>query len=180
MPAYTSLRRSPAVNARHLLKRYQQDLSHFDAVHLVGHSLGGLVALHLLAHCPELPPGRLVTLGSPIQGSQVARHIEHYWPLSSPLLGHSLEQGLSGQDVPLGCSREWGMIAGDKPVGIGWVTGGFHGKANDGTVAVAETLTSAQTAHCILPVSHTGMLYSTAVFAAIAHFLRNGCFTDPV
>ncbi|MEZ5480569.1 MAG: alpha/beta fold hydrolase, partial [Thiolinea sp.] len=73
VPAYTSLRRSPAVNARHLLKRYQQDLSHFDAVHLVGHSLGGLVALHLLAHCPELPPGRLVTLGSPIQGSQVAR-----------------------------------------------------------------------------------------------------------
>ncbi|MEZ5476681.1 MAG: hypothetical protein R3E95_04060 [Thiolinea sp.] len=56
VPAYTSLRRSPAVNARHLLERYQQDLSHFDAVHLVGRCLGGLVALHLLAHCPELPP----------------------------------------------------------------------------------------------------------------------------
>ena len=43
-------------------------------VHLVGHSLGGLVALRALARGVDLGGGRVVLLGCPVRGSGVARH----------------------------------------------------------------------------------------------------------
>src|SRR6202046_663337 len=41
-----------------------------ETLHLVGHSLGGLVILKLFehAHRAQLPPGRIVLLGSPLNG----------------------------------------------------------------------------------------------------------------
>ena len=39
----------------------------------VGHSLGGLVILRMLAEADALPPGRVVLLGSPLRGSVVVR-----------------------------------------------------------------------------------------------------------
>lgn len=41
-------------------------------VHLVGHSLGGLLALRACVDV-ALPPGRVVCLGSPLKGSAAAR-----------------------------------------------------------------------------------------------------------
>src|SRR5687768_691525 len=40
-----------------------------DELHFVGHSLGGVVVLDLLESTDDLPPGRAVLLGSPVQGS---------------------------------------------------------------------------------------------------------------
>jgi len=37
-------------------------------VHLVGHSLGGLVVMHALALFPQLPIGRVVLVGCPLAG----------------------------------------------------------------------------------------------------------------
>jgi pimeloyl-ACP methyl ester carboxylesterase len=39
-------------------------------VHLVGHSLGGLVVMHALALFPQLPIGRVVLVGCPLAGSR--------------------------------------------------------------------------------------------------------------
>src|SRR5688572_311528 len=47
-------------------------------VHLVGHSLGGLVALETLMHWHGLPPGRVVCLGSPLAGSCTARGLTRH------------------------------------------------------------------------------------------------------
>ena len=41
--------------------------------HFVGHSLGGLVILKMLAEHADVAPGRVVFLGSPLHGSRVAR-----------------------------------------------------------------------------------------------------------
>src|SRR5262245_56695063 len=43
-----------------------------DELHFVGHSLGGLVILMALQTTNDLPTGRVVTLGTPVQGSKAA------------------------------------------------------------------------------------------------------------
>ena len=44
-------------------------------VHLLGHSLGGMIALEALRRAPDLPVQRVVCLGSPLCGSQAARSL---------------------------------------------------------------------------------------------------------
>ena len=141
-------------------------------VHLVGHSLGGLVALETLASHPGLPPGRVVCLGSPLAGSSAARGLarNHLWPL----LGRSaalLKNGL--QALPPG--REVGMVAGSRAAGLGALFSDFEGPS-DGTVAVSETRLPGLADHRVLPVSHTGMIFSGPVAALVAGFLARGRF----
>ena len=42
-------------------------------VHLLAHSLGGLIAVEALKRYPDMPAGRLICLGSPLAGSAAAR-----------------------------------------------------------------------------------------------------------
>jgi pimeloyl-ACP methyl ester carboxylesterase len=141
--------------------------------HFVGHSLGGLVILKMLNTFDDLAPGRVVFLGSPLQGSRVARKARKV-PGSEALLGKvqsTLQEGFPV--VP--DDREAGMIAGSRSMGLGWMVGGTEGPG-DGTVAVAETVADGLDAHCVLPVTHTGLLYSARVAEEIAEFLETGRF----
>ena len=121
----------------------------------------------------DVAPGRLVFLGSPLKGSVVARRAENI-PGSSVLMGQvrgALESGYPA--IPGG--REAGMIAGSKSIGLGWLVGGTDGPG-DGTVAVSETVADGLKDHCVLPVTHTGMLYSKTVAEKTARFLKSGAF----
>jgi len=144
-----------------------------EGAHLLGHSLGGLLILRMLQQGGWNAPGRLLLLGTPLQGSAVARRARA-WPGMSRLFGHA-DEALSGglQTWPQG--REVGMIAGTTPFGLGVFTGGLP-RPNDGTVTVAETCDARLTARLELPVTHTGMLYSKAVAEAAVGFLREGRF----
>lgn len=156
--------------------RYQaQDL---PQVHIVCHSLGGLVVRQLLVQAPELPIGRIVTLGTPHAGSRVARRLARYrW--GRALLGHSLDFGLDGTGLaplPDRARPQIGALAGSLPLGLGQVLGGFGGVRHDGTVAVDETRSAGLADHLTLRVSHLGMLVSPAVAAQVRHFLVHGRF----
>lgn len=145
-------------------------------LHFVGHSLGGLVILHMLGEAPDLPPGRVVLLGSPLDGSVVARRTRRI-PGSEKLLGRvrkALERGYG----KLSAGRETGMIAGTRAIGLGLLVGGA-GKPGDGTVSVDETRTKGLKDHLLLPVNHTGLLYSAEVARQAAIFLRTGSFEWP-
>ena len=142
-------------------------------MHFIGHSLGGLVILRMLAAVWRPPPGRLVLLSTPLQGSSVARRSIRL-PGGKFLLGKSaraLQQGAPG----IGPDRETGMIAGTRRCGLGRLTGGLQG-ANDGTVSVRETQADGLADRTELPVTHTGMLVSSAVAAQVAFFLSHGHF----
>ncbi len=169
---YPSLRRSPAENADRL-HRCIQRLSP-ERLHLVGHSLGGIVLVHLFARHGDLPPGRVVLLGTPLQGSRVARRI-HRWPILRILLGRSTIQGLLGDLPPWQGERPVGMIAGTRGLGIGSLLGGLP-RPNDGTVALDETRAEWLTDHLAVPHSHFGMLLDPGVHRQVARFLRQGRF----
>jgi pimeloyl-ACP methyl ester carboxylesterase len=169
---YRSLLQPLAHNAARLIDRVrQQDAT---TVHLVGHSLGGLVILRALQDHPDLINGRIVLLGSPVNGSVIAKRVQRYWFSRWSL-------GRSGKGALLGDGPRWqgqpplGVIAGTRPVGIGRLLGGFDG-ANDGTVALAETAIAGATATMTVDTGHFGLLYSTAVAQAVCAFLHQGRF----
>ena len=141
-------------------------------VHVVGHSLGGLLALRACRTDEDLPPGRIVCMGSPLNGSAAAQRLAENG--GAWMLGHSkglLEQGLERWDGP----REVGVIAGSKPVGLGAALGSIQGD-HDGSVAVAETRLPGITDHCVVTASHSGLLFSAEAAAQAVHFLHQGRF----
>lgn len=147
-----------------------------DAVHLVGHSLGGLLALRACQDAVSLPPGRVVCLGSPLRGSAAARGFSGWGRGGEVLLGHNrelLEQGLDRWDG----AREVGMIAGRIPLGLGAVLGHFQGE-HDGTVAVEETRLPGLADHCVVESNHTSLLFSPEVARLVAGFLHAGLFPN--
>ena len=139
----------------------------------VGHSLGGLVILRMLGLFGDPSVKRVVLLGSPIKGSGVARRARRV-PGFARITGRvrkDLERGF--EECPGGI--ETGMIAGDRSIGLGWLLGGL-GEPSDGTVAVSETRAAWLKEHSVLPVTHTGMIYSSRVAKEALQFLENGCF----
>lgn len=144
-------------------------------VHLVGHSLGGLVVRSFVAAHPDLCLGRCVTLGTPHQGSVVAHCLYARMPY---LLGLAYGGALDGQvaDWPAGC--EWGSVAGSRNKGVGRTLGVLKAQSGDGTVALAETQLPSCHHHWVLPVSHTAMLFDRELARQTGFFLRHGHFDD--
>jgi pimeloyl-ACP methyl ester carboxylesterase len=172
--AYPSTAGQLDAHSRQLLEFARQSGS--GRLHFVGHSLGGLVCLHMLNENPELPSGRVVLLGSPLDGSTIARRSQRI-PGGEKLLGQvktALENGYG----KLPSDRQTGMIAGTRAIGLGLLLGGA-GTPGDGTVAVTETRTTGLKDHLLLPVTHTGMLYSAEVARQTAYFLQTGSFDWP-
>lgn len=145
-----------------------------DKVHLVGHSLGGLLALRACGDADALPQGRIVCLGSPLLGSAAARALAGWGRGGEFLLGHNrqlMEQGFERWDG----TRQVGVIAGRIPLGLGAVLGHFEGE-HDGTVAVQETRLPGLADHCVVESNHTSLLFSPEVARLVTGFLRAGHF----
>ena len=166
---YPTLRERPLENGR-ALAAYAAGAG---PVHFVAHSLGGLVVRHALAQA-DLPPGRVVTLGTPHTGSSAAAWLSvRGW--GRPLLGRALDQGLLGGAPDFPPAWQTGAIAGTLRLGLGMVIPGIP-RPNDGTVAVAETALPGCADRLVLPVSHFGLLVSARVAQAAGHFLDHGRF----
>jgi pimeloyl-ACP methyl ester carboxylesterase len=148
----------------------------FDSgVHLVAHSLGGLVALETLETELDLPPGRVVLLGAPVQGSRAATAIAG-WSLGPTLLGSLAVAELARvRNRRWQQAREIGLIAGSRSAGLGRVFTDLP-QPNDGTICVDETRLPGATEHVVLDVSHTGMLLSESVAYAAGRFFATGSF----
>ena len=175
--SYPSVRGTLDDNA-HALVSFARGLG-AEALHLVGHSLGGIVALRALASADDLPPGRVVCLGSPLCGSQAASALLAK-PWGKYVVGDALSQVTLSEPAAdwaadvVGC-REVGVIAGSRSAGLGRWFAGFE-QANDGTVTVQETRLPGAKDHLVLAVSHTGMVVSRDVAEQTAAFLRRGEF----
>ena len=144
-------------------------------IHWVGHSLGGIVILHLIQRTHELPPGRVVLLGVPCGGSHSGRTLADSF-LGQYALGHCVREWLASPGVGSFGDREIGSLAGCAGIGLGRVVASGLPMPHDGTVTVAETELAAACDRIVLPVSHTSMLLSRSVAHQTSAFLRHGRF----
>lgn len=150
-----------------------------DGMHIVGHSLGGVLALRMLANDSQALPGRVVCLGSPLTGSRAAEILNaQEW--AEEIIGRSLPAGVIHEAANEWAShvcaeRDIGVIAGNVPLGFGRLVADFD-EDNDGTVAVSETRLDGARDHLIMPVSHKGMLVSSGVADQAGSFLKRGEF----
>jgi pimeloyl-ACP methyl ester carboxylesterase len=168
---YHSVLGTPQANADRLAA-YIRRLG-LKQVHLVAHSLGGIVVMHLLDRHRGLPAGRVVLLGSPVRGSGVARVLAGR-KLLRPLLGRSL-RGLVDGVSPWSGAQALGVIAGTRGIGLGLLFGGLSG-VNDGVVSLAETHLDGADDFVTVAASHTGLIFSAEVAGKVCSFLRSGRF----
>ena len=177
---YQSVLKSPAENAAIIQDKIKQ--LNLPNLHLVGHSLGGVLLMHLFDQIDgankignDLPNGRVVMLGSPVKGSWIAKKVSG-WPIVSPIIAKSMPNALSGVDIPdWNTERDWGMIAGIKGKGFGLLTGGMP-SVSDGTVLLDETFHPKQKEHIQVDKSHTALLFSKEVAELTSQFLNVGSF----
>jgi pimeloyl-ACP methyl ester carboxylesterase len=144
--------------------------------------MGGLLARAYLAKYPPRRLGRVILLGTPNNGSEIAdrfRHFAIYRAFFGPA-GQQLTTApdaatkalLPAPDYPLG------VIAGTRSIYP--IASRFLPSPNDGRVSVASTRLDGMTDHVVIPTAHPLLLRDARAVAQTVAFLRNGRFNEMV
>jgi triacylglycerol lipase len=148
-------------------------------IHIVTHSMGGiLVRVYLKDNAvPDL--GRVVMLSPPNQGSEAAealRDLPFYRWLNGPA-GQQLGTGNDSLPLSLGpVDFPLGIITGsESSVFDFWIAEVFPGE-NDGKVSVARAKVAGMTDFRVMPHNHTFIMQQEDVMEQVVFFLRNGRF----
>jgi pimeloyl-ACP methyl ester carboxylesterase len=140
-----------------------------QTVHLVVHSMGGILSMRTLPVIKK--QGKLIMLGSPVNGSQAAQEMgRKKW--TSWMLKHAkepLENGVVNPQV----FRSSLMIAGiSNRVGIARIVTKLP-KPNDGTVALVETQAEWINHHQNMKTNHFSMLFHKKIKQKMSDFLMS-------
>lgn len=149
-------------------------------IHFVTHSLGGIVLRQFTSSRSVPGLERVVMLGPPNQGSQVADYAHSLDFLTSLAPRAIAELGTGVDSVPLRLGPvtfELGVIAGTLRE-ENWMPG-FPDELSDGTVSVAETMVPGMTDFLQMSTSHTFMIWNRQVMNQVVYFLAHGAFQRP-
>lgn len=174
------LLQTPEQNAQRLLTHLQALPA--DTVHLLGHSLGGIVIMHILRLNREQPTGerftngKIVLIASPVKGSHVARLL-YANRLGRKLMGRCVVGGvLTGMPEELD-GREVGVISGSSRAGLtAMIYRSEH--SNDGMINEYETQLEGAQDTVSVPQSHASMLFSRRCSELAMRFLQHGRFVE--
>jgi len=141
-----------------------------ERVHLVGHSLGGVVIAKMLEEGPLSRTGRVAMLGSPMGGSAAAGILSRR-RVGRWLVGGVIRDGIVEHAPKWPGGRELLVVAGDIPLGSGLLLG-LH-KPHDGVIRVEETRVEGARSVTVR-ASHVGLLLSRKVAALLSVHFRAG------
>jgi pimeloyl-ACP methyl ester carboxylesterase len=147
-----------------------------DTLHVVGHSMGGVLARLLFERAPDPRPGRIVAIGSPLTDCWTGRRFGALHPKLPWLAGRTMQDYLAKEIDPVWRgSRDFGVLAGTYPVGIGSLFPDLP-SPSDGVVLWDETKLLGIAGHATFRLNHFAMLFSRRCTAAVARFLERGDF----
>jgi pimeloyl-ACP methyl ester carboxylesterase len=150
------------------------------SVHFVAHSMGGLLTRVYLGKYRPIRLGRVVMLGTPNGGSEVADQLKNF-------IAYRAYFGPAGQQLvtrrspainallpPINYSV--GIIAGDRaiyPISSTFLLP----KPNDGRVSVENTKLADMTDHIVVRTSHPSLVRNRQAIEQTIAFLRGGKFS---
>lgn len=149
-------------------------------VHFVGHSMGGLVIRCYLHRSRPQNLGRVVMLGTPNQGSEVADFLKDRWAYKRVFgpAGHQLVTRLATADQLFGrIDYELGIIAGNRSIDP--ISSWIIGSPNDGRVSIESTKVAGMTDHVVVPVAHAFLPTNKQVWPLVLDFLQTGRYSSP-
>lgn len=144
-------------------------------LHWLGHSLGGILIFRALASADQRRDGRVVMLGSPVNGSYAAARLAQHG-LGRAMLGSCALEWFAAPASRWSLPLDLGIIAGTRSLGLGRLVAPGLPKPNDGVVTVDEARLAGAREFLALPVSHSGMLFSAPLARRAATFFRTGSF----
>jgi hypothetical protein len=162
------------------IARFAEDIE--GSIHFVGHSMGGLLIRAYLARHRPRRLGRVVMLGAPNSGSEIADRLKGFtayraWfgPAGLQLItkrDKDLDAILPPIDYPVG------IIAGNRSVDPISSTL-LLPKPNDGRVSVENTRLDGMVDHIVIGASHPWLVRNAAAIEQSIAFLRDGRFRRP-
>ena len=149
-----------------------------ETIHFVAHSMGGLLAWVYLARYRPARLGRVVMLGTPNGGSEIADRLKHliayraFFGPAGQQLGTIRDAALSMMLQPV--DYPVGIIAGNRSVDP--TSSLFLPKPHDGRVSVANTKLEGMADHIVIGTSHPWLPGNRVAIAQTIAFLRDGKF----
>lgn len=159
---YNSIWYSIRTHAKKFVQAVHKAADGYDKIHLVGHSMGGIITRCALQH--EMPTnlGRIVMIAPPNRGSHIATRNAwmHGW-FSPPVL--------EMRDTPDSLVNQLGPLPPDREVGV-------LAASNDNVIMPGMTEVEGQADHRTVTGWHTGILWSTETAELTNRFLSHGSF----
>jgi pimeloyl-ACP methyl ester carboxylesterase len=156
------------------IANFEKDVG--GSLHFVAHSMGGLLARRYIASHRPARLARVVVLGTPNGGSELADILKRlllyrafYGPAGQQLSTDRAPALAPSPDYPMG------IIAGCRtldPVASTFILP----RPNDGRVSVERSKVEGMTDHVIVRTSHTGLPSHPAAIGQTVAFLRSGRF----
>ncbi|MBW8790924.1 MAG: alpha/beta fold hydrolase [Rhizobium leguminosarum] len=150
-------------------------------VHFVGYSMGGLIVRAFLRNYRPANLGRVVMVGTPNSGSQIADFLKN-WPLFRKVYGPAGQQLITDQTAMTELfgtvDYELGIIAGNRTIDpVCSLIIGLR-VPNDGKVSVESTRLDGASAHIVIPANHTFLPVNKTMWNETLSFLQDGRFTS--
>lgn len=154
-----------------------------EVTHFICYSLGCLVTRGIIEQHRPANLGRVVMLGPPNQGSEMADYLKNHsvtnW-LFGPVLPQLGTANRSNLDKLIGTEADYelGIIAGQDSIDP--VASAILVDPNDGRVPVERTKLPGMKEHLVMHANHTTLITNDAVIAQALAFLQTGHFShDP-